>query len=296
MSRSAALAAPAKVNLLLRVLGQRGDGYHDIETLFQAIDFADEVEVELTGSGVALDVRGADLGPPGQNLAFRAAAELRQRSGCRDGVKVTLTKRIPAGAGLGGGSSDAAAVLRCLARLLDVGDERVVREVGAALGSDVPFFLGSSPLAWGRGRGEVLEPLTPLPPADLVVVSPPVHVSTAAAYAALDQARRRSGRGAEARGRREPRSGTPLQSWRDLEKIACNDFQEVIAHDHPDVARSLLALERAGATVSLMSGSGSTCFGLVEDHPAARFVAERIQEELGWPCRAVRTLRDFPPL
>jgi 4-diphosphocytidyl-2-C-methyl-D-erythritol kinase len=291
VNRCASTMAPAKVNLVLRVLGPRGDGYHDIETLFQAIDLGDEVGVELLGSRVELDVRGADLGPLEDNLAYRAATALRDRLGLQDGVRISLTKRIPAGAGLGGGSSDAAAVLRCMAALLDVGEGGVVREIGVGLGSDVPFFLGASPLAWGRGRGEALEPLEPLPQADLVLVSPPVHVSTAAAYRALDEDRQ----AARASGASPNPLFTP-ESWSDLEARLSNDFQKIVADAHPDVARSLDALTRAGAEAALLSGSGSSCFGLFSGRAAARGAAERMRRELGWPCRPVRTLTELPRL
>lgn len=294
MSRSAELAAPAKVNLVLRVLRGRADGYHEIETLFQAIDLVDDVRVERVGSGIRLDVQGADLGPPEQNLAYRAAATLRDRLGLAGGVRISLTKRIPAGAGLGGGSSDGAAVLRCMAALLGLeGNERVT-EVAAELGSDVPFFLGSSPLSWGRGRGEVLDPLKSLPPADMVLVSPPVHVSTAEAYRALDAARCSPPESAEAPEAIGDVLDVPLDSWPALVGRARNDFQDVMSRAHPEVARSLAALDEAGAAVSLLSGSGSTCFGLFEDVADARLAAERLQHTLGWPCRAVRTLRAFP--
>jgi 4-diphosphocytidyl-2-C-methyl-D-erythritol kinase len=287
MTRSAAVAAHAKVNLFLRVLGRRRDGYHEIQTLFQAIDLADEIRVELGGREVELHVEGADLGAVEDNLAFRAAAELRDKVGIRDGANVSLVKRTPVGAGLGGGSSDAAAVLRCLGRLWSV-DDAVTLEVAAGLGSDVPFFLGPSPLAVGSGRGEVLEPLEALPPADLVLVSPPVHVSTAAAYRALDERRPVDPGDAPA-----GRSLRP-ESWHDVAEYAHNDFQDLIALEHPEVQRALGALGAAGALISLMSGSGSSCFGLFPDASSAGSMAAELRTELGWPCLAVRTLESLP--
>lgn len=288
------LAAPAKVNLRLKVLSRRPDGYHDIETLFQAIDLADEVAVELGGRGIELEVRGADLGPEKENLAYRAAARLREQTGLRQGLRVTLTKRIPVGAGLGGGSSDAAAVLRCAARLagLAEGDPRA-RRVALELGSDVPFFLGSSPLAIGRGRGELLEPLAPLPPADLVVVSPELRVSTAAAYGWLDEARRESGAEWAARsGHAPPPAPT---TWREVAALAENDFEPIVGSLHAEVARALAALRAAGASLAMLSGSGASSFGLFEDRDQAVRVARELERELGWPCRAARTLATFPP-
>lgn len=288
MSPTAVVSAPAKVNLRLRVLGRRTDGYHDIDTLFQAIDLADDVSVRLGDPGVRLDVAGAGLGPVTDNLAHRAAARLMAEVAFDGGCDIRLVKRIPAGAGLGGGSSDGAAVLCCVARLLGIaqGDARVAR-VAAELGSDVPFFLGASPLARGRGRGELLEPLDALPTANLVLVSPPVHVSTGAAYQALSTSRQ-GPPGAPAREAPEPRS------WAEVAALASNDFQPVMAAAHPEVRRALQALELEGAAFALMSGSGSTVFGLFADPAKAEGVAAKLTAELGWPCRAVRTLEVMP--
>jgi len=288
VSVTARVAAPAKVNLRLRVLGRRVDGYHEIDTLFQAIDLADEVSVRLGEPGIRLQVSGADVGPVTENLAYRAAERFAADFGLVDGVDITLVKHVPAGAGLGGGSSDAAAVLSCLAFLLGVGahDARLT-ESAAVLGSDVPFFLGESPLARGRGRGERLDPLRPLPSADLVIVSPPVHVATAGAYAALAAARRG--------GTLEPAGETPMpRGWADVAACAANDFQSIIVGRHPEVGRALGALTSAGATFAMMSGSGSSVFGMFASRDAAARAAGLLTQQLGWPCRAARTLERLP--
>jgi 4-diphosphocytidyl-2-C-methyl-D-erythritol kinase len=290
LSRVAEVEAPAKVNLFLRVFDARPDGYHELETLFQAIDLVDRVRVELGGDAVELEVLGADLGPTQDNLAYRAATKLLAELGRTDGARITLEKRIPAGAGLGGGSSDAAAVLRCLAALCSVRPyDPSVRRIGGELGSDVPFFLGASPLAVGRGRGDRLVPLTALPEAHLVLVSPPVHVSTGWAYGALDEARR--GRGGPSGG---PVLGGRPSSWQDVVANAHNDFQEVVAATHPQISRALGALRAAGAVAALMSGSGSTSFGVFPDRVSAHGAEEAVAVELGWPCRLVRTLAELP--
>lgn len=283
------LAAPAKVNLFLRVLGRRPDGFHDIETLFQAVDLSDEVQIQVGGgTDVGLEVLGADLGPTEDNLAYRAARALLDAVGVVAGVWIRLEKRIPAGGGLGGGSSDAAAVLRGLNHLLGTplgqGD---LLELGAALGSDVPFFLGESPTAVGRGRGELLEAVSPLPEAHLVLVMPPVHVSTADAYRAL-------GRGDAAPP--GPRLGDPPKSWAWASDVAHNDFQDPLARRHEEIRRALEALAEAGAQPALLSGSGAVCFGRFESRSAATRNAASLQERLGWPCRAVRTIVRFQPL
>ena len=280
--------APAKVNLFLRVLRRRPDGFRDIETVFQTLDLADRVEVDVgsAGSTVTLTVDGPDLGPTEDNLAWRAASLFRERTGIARSVDIRLQKGIPAGAGLGGGSSDAAAVLRCLADVTGFSDRDTLLAIGAELGSDVPFFLFDTPIAVGRGRGEVLTPLTPLPARPVVVALPPVHVSTAGAYAALAESR---GAGEE-----DPHGGSrtlDLQgaTWPDIERLAENDFEAVVRAGHRDVAASLDGLRRAGADTVLLSGSGAASFGLFATRGEAEAAARRLGDELGWPFRVTAT-------
>lgn len=291
--RQARLDAPAKVNLFLRVLHRRSDGFHDLETLFQAVDLCDEVAVRPGGPGVRLRLEGPDLGPPGENLAFRAASAFLAAAGLEgaEGVAVTLVKRIPAGAGLGGGSSDAAATLRCLDALWPgaVAPPELTG-LAAGLGSDVPFFLGSSGLALGKGRGEIVTGVPPLPAADLVLVLPPVHVATGGAYAALATARGREGSG----GRAHAVTGALPRSWEEVAAMAENDFQDVVPRSHPEVAASLEALSRAGARPALLSGSGAACFGVFRDREESVAVAVALAAELGWPAVPVRTLERLP--
>ena len=286
------LLAPAKVNLLLRVLRRRPDGFHDLDTLFQAVDLCDEVVVGRGGVGVALSVEGPDLGPLEENLAYRAACAYLEAEGAAAplGVRVRLRKRIPTGAGLGGGSSDAAAVLRCLDRLRTrpLPRRRLV-EIGASLGSDVPFFLGGSALARGRGRGGRLVARAALPPGHLVLVLPPVHVATGAAYGAL--ARLRESRPPR---RRRPWPPGGISGWDDVAAWAENDFEEVVPGAYPPVARSLDALRRAGGRPALLSGSGAACFGVFPDAAGAEAAAAGLRAELGWDALHVRSLPALP--
>lgn len=288
---AAGLWAPAKINLYLRVLGQRLDAFHEIETLFQAVSLRDRLRVELTPtSGVEIEVTGADVGPVEENLAYRAASAMVKASGQQLGVRVQLEKVIPAGAGLGGGSSDAAAVLRGLNGLLDLplapGDLKLI---AADLGSDVSFFIGDSTLALGRGRGERIEPLPPLPEAHLALVLPPIHVATAWAYHELDA--RRAGGG-------EPpcfdSGGDVPADWTEMAALATNDFEEVVADVHAEVAESLGALREAGAEPALLSGSGAACFGVFRDADTADDAIRRMSLRLDWPVVAVRTLSQWP--
>jgi len=318
--RRAWVEAPAKVNLRLRVLHRRGDGFHELRTVFQALSLADEVTVTLerppapgasegpgrapwvaAGEGIHLQVGAEappapDLGPPSDNLAVRAARAFREASGLREPLYIRLLKRIPAGGGLGGGSSDAAAVLRSLEALAEAGwagvdglGEAWLGRTAAALGSDVAFFAGSSALASATGRGELLHPLPPLPERELTLVLPPVHVATGPAYAALDRPLRKARREEESTPD-EPRSALRPTSWDQVARHAHNDFQTVVALRHPEVARALTALEEAGGRPTLLSGSGAACFaaGL---GPEAQEVLRRA---LGWTVLAVRTRTKLP--
>ena len=293
------LAAPAKVNLFLKILHRRGDGFHELETLFQAVDLCDRVTVAREGSGVALEVDGPDLGPLEENLAHRAARAFLHRVGARggEGVRIRLEKRIPAGAGLGGGSSDAAAVLRCMNALWGAEEPgggaipgESLADLGAELNSDVPFFLGGSTLALGTGRGEILRPLRPLPSAHLVLVLPPVHVATGPAYVAL--ARQRERRPEPAREAWDPAS--LAGGWDAAADAAVNDFETVVPDAYPEVAASLQALGEAGGAPVLLSGSGGACFGLFAGGTRAAAAAEGVAGSLGFPSLAVRTLEQWP--
>lgn len=268
--------APAKVNLALRILGRRSSGFHDLETVFQAVDLCDELAVRpREAPGVDLVVHGADVGPPADNLVARAARAFFEAAGIEGGVEIRLTKRIPAGAGLGGGSSDAGATLRALASLWAgaVDDERLLA-IGAALGSDVPFFVGAAGRALGRGRGEVLTPLPALPPAVLVLGLPPVHVATGPTYGALAATR------ADAASPLPPPLYAPdghdvPATWDEVAAGAVNDFEAVVTVGFPAVGRALEALRAAGPRFALLSGSGAAVFGVYDDGAAAERGRER---------------------
>ena len=291
MREAVSVRAPAKINLLLRVLGLRADGFHELETLFQAIDFSDELTVELVGDSVELEVVGEDTGPSRDNLAFRAAEAYRRMADLSSGVGIHLTKNIPAGAGLGGGSSDAAAVLRALSHLTRgavAPDE--LRTIAADLGSDVPFFLCGSALAFARGRGDELTIAPSLPSTEVVLVCPPIHVATGPAYAALAERRASAHLQAHAQLERVP------SDWDAVEDIAANDFEPGVAAAHPEVRRALDALRDAGLRFVMLSGSGGACFGLAGNASEALSTAQRLSAELGWRVVATRTLDELPPV
>ena len=253
-----AVSAPAKINLFLRVLGRETDGYHALETLFCRVDLADEMRAERRERGVSIEVEGADLGPAEQNLAVRATALVLDATGNRFGVHLALAKRIPVQAGLGGGSSDAAAALVLVNQLAGNAVPRhELLQLAARLGSDVPFCLSGGPLALAWGRGERLLQLPPLPPAPVLLLLPPVGIPTAQAYGWLDAARQFAGRrGAVAL------DLDALSRWGDIGRMAGNDFESPVFGRHPEVRAAFEALVGTRPLVCRMSGSGSALFAV----------------------------------
>jgi 4-diphosphocytidyl-2-C-methyl-D-erythritol kinase len=253
------ISAPAKLNLFLRVLARESDGYHNIETLLCLVSLADTLRVERRGErGVSIAVEGAETGPPERNLAARAAELVLEATGQRFGVHLTLTKRIPMGAGLGGGSSDAAAALHGVNALANRAVPRhELLQFATRLGSDVPFFVTGTPLALAWGRGERLLRLPPLPAAPALLLTPPTGIDTAGAYAWMDQTRRPGHRrGAVAL------DLDALSRWGDIGRMAGNDF-EAPAFDRVTGLRAAFeALAGTHPLVCRMSGSGSTLFAV----------------------------------
>jgi 4-diphosphocytidyl-2-C-methyl-D-erythritol kinase len=254
-----AVACHAKVNLFLRVLAREEDGFHSLETLFCLLDLADRLVVERREQpGVTIEVSGGDVGPAADNLAVRAAQLVLEATGHRFGVHLELAKRIPVRAGLGGGSSDGAAALLGVNR---VAGEAVPRhellQFAARLGSDVPFLLSGAPLALGWGRGERLMRLAPLPEAPVLLLTPPVAVSTADAYRWVDEARHGLGR----RGAVALEAGA-LATWGDIARMAGNDFESPVFARHREVREAFEALVTTRPTACRMTGSGSTLFAV----------------------------------
>ncbi|MFZ9920435.1 MAG: 4-(cytidine 5'-diphospho)-2-C-methyl-D-erythritol kinase [Terrimicrobiaceae bacterium] len=266
--------APAKVNLTLRVLGQRPDGFHDIETLMVPLDLADRLEVELKNSpGVDFSCSDSSLPTDGSNLVCKAVAAFEKKIVRPVGVRIHLEKNIPHGAGLGGGSSDAAAVLKALNELLGVGfSVEELENLAASIGSDVPFFIRCVP-AICRGRGERIEPVEGIRGAEILLVKPPFPVSTAWAYGAWASATKPDATFA-------PMFGSiPM----------VNDLEAPVFSKHlqlPVLKRWLAA--QPGVFAAMMSGSGSTVFAVLDE--AGEDLASRVHEEFGetfsvWRCR-----------
>jgi len=257
-------SAPAKINLFLRVLARESDGFHGIETLFCRIDLADELTAARTAApGVRLEVTGADTGPVEDNLAYRAAAMVLAATGAGFGVDLTLTKHIPVQAGLGGGSSDAAATLAAVNRLCGQAVPRhELLQFAVRLGSDVPFFLTGAPLALGWGHGERLLRLPPLPARPGLLVLPPAAVSTGQAYGWVDEGRAGSGAGTGDRRGAVALVPDTLGSWGDIARLAGNDFEAPVFGRLPEVRAAFEALVRTGPLMCRLSGSGSALFAV----------------------------------
>ncbi|HQK21685.1 MAG TPA: 4-(cytidine 5'-diphospho)-2-C-methyl-D-erythritol kinase [Candidatus Latescibacteria bacterium] len=262
--------APAKLNLGLSIVGRRADGYHDLISVFHAVDWQDTLEIVEIPSGIEFACSSCD-GVPGapQNLVFRALELVFQRFRITRGVAARLQKEIPAGAGLGGGSSDAAATLRAVRRLFNLqGDEDSWLLLCQQLGSDVPFFWrGGTALV--EGRGERLTPLSIDERLWFVVVVPPIHISTAWAYGQLSKP---SGGNQDYRDRIQRLRAGEL-SLSDFCREIPNDFERVVEAAFPRIGEIRRALEASGAISARMSGSGSSVFGVYSKQEEAQRAA-----------------------
>jgi 4-diphosphocytidyl-2-C-methyl-D-erythritol kinase len=273
--RVARVSAQAKVNLLLRVGARDSSGYHAISTWFLRLDLSDEIVVRVGGNVRAIDVAGprvppGGLGPPEKNLAYRAAVAYAERTGWPrgGGFSIELTKNIPVGGGLGGGSADAGAVLRALDALAaaPIRNQALV-ELAVLLGSDVPFLTSEFIAAFGTGRGEKLQPIDALPARDVVLVVPDFAISTPDAYRWLDESRPSVPPPQELQTWLVPRAA--LTSWELLSEtpLHTNDFESVLERRHPALLRFRERLSSRGAQIAHLAGSGSAVFGVFDGSP-----------------------------
>ena len=276
--------APAKLNLLLRVTGRRPDGYHLLQTIFRFIDYGDEVRIRVRADGEIRRVSALAGVPQEADLTVRAARLLKSATGAALGADIDLVKRLPMGAGLGGGSSDAATVLIALNHLWGTGLARAaLQALAVELGADVPVFVfGESAL--GEGIGERLSPVA-LPPAWYVVLTPRVSVATAAVFSHPDL----------------KRDSKPIKmhgfSAAQLQGVATNDLQALVCRLHPDVAHHLDWLQQhADQGRALMTGSGAAVYASFESEEAARGVLARMPQAMsGFVARGLdrHPLRDL---
>lgn len=265
--------APAKLNLFLHVTGRRPDGYHTLQTVFQFLDHGDRLFVQPRGDGQIVRSHGPDEVPPDDDLVVRAARAIRRASGCSIGAEIRVDKRTPIGAGLGGGSSDAATTLVALNRLWNLGftlDE--LAELGLGLGADVPVFVRGN-AAWAEGIGERLTPVE-LPEPWYVVVVPAVHVDTKSVYAAPELER-----------------DCPRVSFDDFIAGATrNVFEPVTTARHPEVGAALAWLRGHGD--ARMSGTGASVFLPCTSQQQAQSIAEQAPSQ--WRRFIARGLNRSP--
>jgi 4-diphosphocytidyl-2-C-methyl-D-erythritol kinase len=286
--RALRVPAYAKINLGLEVLGLRQDGYHELRTIFQTVELHDTITVRPAASGISLSCDHPTLATDETNLAYRAARDLLRYGRVKGGVQIDLAKRIPIAGGLGGGSSDAAAVLRAVDALYGLGLGRVgLHPLARRLGADVPYFLFGG-TALGLARGDEVFPLQSQIAATIVLVDPARPVSTAAVFRRIDA-------------RLTPRENS-YRIFRfvssDLEgspsfRVLSNDLEQAALEEAPDLARRLRRIRgvllREGAKLASLSGSGSAYYGVYDDPLAAR----RAQQALivmgftAWCCRTL---------
>ena len=276
-TRSARVPAYAKLNLGLRVLYKRADGYHELRTVFQTISLADSIDISFApGRGTQIRVDGTP--EIADNLVERAARRLADELSIRGNISFNLKKRIPTGAGLGGGSSDAAAVLLSLPALTrkTIASDRL-QAIAAELGSDVPFFLHGG-TALGLGRGEELYPLPDTPATRGLLVLPRIHSSTVEAYRALSD--RLASAPSESK-----MIAFQADVWRGV--AGANDFEEVVFEQHPQLREMKQRLIQLGASPAAMTGSGSAIFGIFSDPRKLQRAAKQFPEAGVVPIRFV---------
>ena len=273
MDKVLTLTANAKINLTLDVLDRRKDGYHEVAMVMQAIDLADQLTLREQPAGITVQTDFPGLAVDQRNLAYKAAELVKRTFHIEHGIHIELKKRIPVAAGLAGGSSDAAGVLRGLNSLWQLGltpDE--LSNLGAVLGSDVPFCLyGGTMLA--TGRGEILAPVAAMPECYVVLAKPAVSVSTAWVY--------RNYRPVPAALRPDTGKMLHFLQQADLAEISArlgNVLESVTIARHPEIGRLKAWMVESGAMASLMSGSGPTVFGIARDQEQADFIAVKLKK------------------
>ncbi|MBN2439672.1 MAG: 4-(cytidine 5'-diphospho)-2-C-methyl-D-erythritol kinase [Deltaproteobacteria bacterium] len=274
-------ASPAKINLYLRVLRKREDGYHDILSLMQKITLFDEMTFAPAGGGIAVHCPGTTLPEDGGNIVYRAAAAFFSRIGASPDIEITLRKRIPIAAGLGGGSSNAATTLMTLNEMYGspLTREELI-EIGTGLGADVPFFIFGN-TAWASGIGDRLAEAPPLPPCRFILIHPGFEISTKSVYQGLNLGLTKQGFNY---------SIPCFSTAEDLIRGLTNDLEKVTMKLHPvlDEVRALLLASGAGG--ALMSGSGPTVFGIFTDRESADRAEKNLGQQTRWRVFGAQSL------
>lgn len=271
------LPSYAKINWLLRILGKRDDGFHELCTIFQSVSLADEISFEESDE-IVLNCNDENIPTDGTNLIIKAASALKNEFDVRRGAKIHLEKRIPAPGGLGGGSSNAAIALLGLTTLweLEIGFEKLV-EIGARLGADVPFFFYGG-TARGTGRGTEIVPIQNFSERYLLIVTPPIHVSTAEAFARV---------GAPRLTKESSKSILEIcqneaEGFYERQKSFANDFEKSVFEFQPEIARAKEKLLASGARQAVLSGSGASVFAVFDKEETRQATLEALETEKNW--------------
>ena len=280
MARSFRLRSYAKINWTLDVLFKRDDGYHELRTIYQTVSLHDQLHITATDGSIETACDDPRVPCDETNLAFKAASLLREATRTSQGARIEIEKRIPVAAGLGGGSSNAAATLLALVKIwqVEVGEPELFR-IAAMLGSDVPFFLIGG-TALGVGRGEELHPIEQVQCEHILLVNPGFAVSTRDAYEKLSRLTRS-----------EPPFIMPFtlpaaKGIRELPLAARNDLEEVVLAAHPEIAEVKRRLTSLGARHALMSGSGATVFGVFDNSQMIERAESTVRASGYWAERA----------
>ncbi len=272
------LRAYAKINLSLDVTGRRDNGYHDVRMIMQSVGLYDEISLKKEDPGteavkIRLESESSEVAPDKDNLIYRAAALIMEECGIRAGVRIHYKKNIPVAAGMAGGSTDAAAVLKGMNDLFDLGlDGKRLRDIGVRIGADVPYcIMGGTALS--EGIGEILTPLPPMPDCSILIAKPPVGVSTAYVYNAFDSLEDKYHPDVDAM----IKAIENKDIWR-IADLLGNSLEGVTVVKHPVIEKIRETMLGKGALGALMSGSGPTVFGIFDEKDKAEEAAVKIRE------------------
>lgn len=271
------LFSHAKVNLFLKITGRRPDGFHNLETLFASISVKESLELKEIPQGIEILCNDPSVPTDSRNLIWKAAEALADAAGIKKGIRIRLEKQVPPGSGLGAGSSNAAAALIGLNQLWDAGlSKEELRNIAAGIGSDVPFFLEGG-LCVATGRGEILSPVSGVPDLWMVLVRPDVSVSTPWAYKTFD-----SLTSIPKKGSLSDLTNVLDQSPEIIAAHLVNDLEEAVLPAYAEIRQARDDLLQAGAFGALMSGSGSSVFGIVRDQAHAEQIAVSLKNRYPW--------------
>lgn len=277
---SITVSSPAKINLFLEILSKRADGYHNIQTVFQKISLCDEVRIRVSDrQGITVTCSAPDIPSGADNLAYRAADLLLKKYRLQTGVSIEIEKNIPAGAGLGGGSSNAAATLMGLDRMFELNmDTADYIDLSLNIGADVAFFTMNSATALASGTGETLHPFTLNIPVWIAVIFPGFGVSTAWAYKTYSRKYNLL-----TKHKKNSILNSSINTIEQLVSILHNDFEEIVWDAHPEIKTLKQRLVETGARGALMSGSGSSVFGVFDSrHQAEQCLEQLLSENSNW--------------